>query len=350
VKRSKASNPPPAGPFGFDVRPAWRRDDPQIEADAIEFWTRHGLLPKDVAPEKRAKELLAAAYKDGRLVAVSTAHIEDIGLLGARMAVIRGATDPEYRRSHAQLSLAIPSREALRDWALANPREKLAGGIVFVDKEEWGGFSRLPVWPESELALAGHDQHGSQIRLRWFEHFYYGDEPAPPPFPSLTGALPPGIEIRVSWRAGNSEIEQDAVAFWQRLGNLPAGAQPEARAKEIVVAAYHDGRMIGVTTAEVGILPRLRTRLAMLRGSVDPDYRRTHVGLAMFPRALATLESWAAANPDERVTGVGGILEAPELAAFQRRPHWPESRFHLIGFTPDGRQIRVRWFRDVLLD
>jgi len=100
----------------------------------------------------------------------------------------------------------------------------------------------------------------------------------------------------------------------------------------------------------VGILPQVRTRLAMLRGSVDPDYRRTGIGLALYPRALDALEEWAAANPNEGVKGVGGIIESAELAGLQRVPYWAEVRSGLIGFTPDGRQIRVRWFRDVLLD
>ena len=146
----------PAGPYGFDVRPAWRRDDPEIAADAIGFWSRLGLLPKDVAPGQRAQELVAAAYKDGRLVAVSTAHIETIDFLGARMAVIRGATDPDYRRSHAQLALAAPSRRALEEWALANPDERCAGGIVFVDPAEWGDFARLPVISQKIVTFIDH--------------------------------------------------------------------------------------------------------------------------------------------------------------------------------------------------
>jgi hypothetical protein len=70
----------------------------------------------------------------------------------------------------------------------------------------------------------------------------------------------------------------------------------------------------------------------------------------MYYQAHAMLEAWAAANPAERVAGVGGILESRELAGVQRIPYWPTTRFNLIGFTGDGRQIRLRWFRDVLLD
>ena len=171
--------PPPEPPLAggsiadFEVRTAWRRDDSRIAADAIEFWTRLGLLPPGVRPEDRAKELIAAAYRDGRLVAVATATLDWIPKLRARFAIVRGATDPDYRRSHAQLALAVPSREALRLWSLAHPDEKLAGGIAFVERGEWGDFTRLPVWPESELMLVGYDDLGRQVRASWFDHFRF---------------------------------------------------------------------------------------------------------------------------------------------------------------------------------
>jgi hypothetical protein len=155
----------------IEVRIAWRRDDPAIEADAIAFWTRLRLLPLGVAPEHRAKELIAAAYRDGELIAVSTATIEWVDFLRARFAVVRGATDPRQRRGHAQLALAVPSREALRRWSLDHPEEALAGGLAIVDRSEWGDFASLPVWPESELMVIGHTADGQQIRAAWFDHF-----------------------------------------------------------------------------------------------------------------------------------------------------------------------------------
>jgi hypothetical protein len=158
---------------GFDVRIAWRRDDLEIEADAIAFWTRLGLLPQGVDPKARAKELVAAAYAGGRLVAVATATIEWIPALRARFAALRGATDPGYRRRGAMWALTMPVRETLERWALDHPEEKLAGRIGFVEPGKWGDLTRMPVVPVSELMLIGYDEKGRQVRAAWFDHFRF---------------------------------------------------------------------------------------------------------------------------------------------------------------------------------
>jgi hypothetical protein len=328
----------------FDVRLAWRRGDPAIEADAVDFWNRLGLLPPGVRPEDRASELIAAAYSGDRLVAVATATIEWIAPFGVNLAVIRGATDPEFRRSRAQLALAAPSRAALIDWSMAHPEERLAGAIAFVEGGEWGDFAKVPVWPGSGLAHAGYDDLGRQVRIAWFEHFRFDQESAPRPLPSGPPAVDPGFELRPAWRREDRQAEADAIAFWTRLGLLPSHATSEDRARELVAVAYRDGRVAGVVTAEVGILPQVRARLAMVRGAVDPELRRSQIGFALLLAARRILEAWSAEHPDEGLAGIGGIVESRDLMAAQSQPYWPVSRFGLIGFTPDGRQIRVSWF------
>ena len=65
---------------------------------------------------------------------------------------------------------------------------------------------------------------------------------------------------------------------------MPAAATPEERAKEVVLAAYSEGRMVGIVTASIGLFEQVRARVAMLRGSVDPEFRRSHIGIAMFAK------------------------------------------------------------------
>jgi hypothetical protein len=161
----------PADLPAVEVRKAWRRDDPVIQADAIAYWQRLGLLPEGVSPEARAKELVAVAYSEGQLISVVTASIEYADFLRARFAVLRGSTDPSQRRKRAQQALAEPSREALESWALDHPEEELAGALAVVSRSEWGPFVDMPVWPSSRLMVFSHLPDGRQIRGRWFDHY-----------------------------------------------------------------------------------------------------------------------------------------------------------------------------------
>ena len=159
---------------GFDVRIAWRRDDPAIEADAIDMWTRLGILPPEVKPEDRAKQLAAAAYSEGRLAAVATGVVEHIEFLRARFVVIRTMTAPDFRRTHVQLALALPTMTMLEDWAKANPDEKVAGLIAFVEPGVWGEAARMPRGPHFGWTLVAYTHDGKQVRVVWFDHYRVG--------------------------------------------------------------------------------------------------------------------------------------------------------------------------------
>jgi hypothetical protein len=160
----------------------------------------------------------------------------------------------------------------------------------------------------------------------------------------------PGYELRPAWRLDDPRIEADAIAFWNRLGILPADVTPEQRAKELIAVVYRDDRIVGVHSAAIERLEQVRTRLAMLRSAVDPDHRRTHVSMALTLYARALLERWSREHPDERLGGLGAIVESKQLAERGRQPFWPQTRFILAGFLPDGRQLRISWFEDYRLD
>lgn len=163
-------------------------------------------------------------------------------------------------------------------------------------------------------------------------------------------AAEPDYDLRPAWRLGDPEIERDAVAFWERTAILPPGVPPEERARELVAAAYRGHSLVGVTTAALGRIEALRGRFAMLRGSVAPAHRRSRLGfdLLLFSREL--LEHWSDEHPAEKVLGLGAVIESPDLAERARQPFWPQSRMGLVGYTPEGRQIRVAWFAHARLD
>ena len=251
MDRVKASDPPPAGPFGFDVRLAWRRDDPEIEADAIEFWKRH----RPAARGRRARAARQGADRR-RLQGRPAGRGLDRDDRADRFPPRPLRRDPRRDRSRippqprpARARRAEP-RGAGGLGARQSGREATPAASSSSTAREWGDFARLPVWPESELAgrrlrSAGPADPGPLVRRI---------------SASATGRRrfrcrrcrtgpPPGIEVRIAWRRDDPEIERDAIDFWRRLGNLPADVTPEERAKEIVLAAYRRrAGSSGVTT------------------------------------------------------------------------------------------------------
>jgi len=159
-----------------------------------------------------------------------------------------------------------------------------------------------------------------------------------------------GYELRPAWRRDDPEMTADAIAFWRRLSLLPAGVTPEERAKELAAAAYRDGALAAVTTLQLGRLDQVRARVAMLRGATDPDHRRSHVAqaLAIYTRDL--IERWSAEHPEERIAGMGAVIESANLRGREKEPVWPTTGLNLIGYTPEGRQLRLYWFADFRLD
>jgi hypothetical protein len=162
--------------------------------------------------------------------------------------------------------------------------------------------------------------------------------------------LVPGFELRPAWRLGDMRIEADAIAFWSRLKLLPPNVAPEERAKELIAVVYKDDRIVGVHTATIERVEQVRTRLAMIRSAVDPDYRRTHVSMALTLYSRALLGRWSIEHPQERLGGLGAIVESAQLAERGKQPLWPQTRFLLAGFLADGRQLRISWFEDFRVD
>lgn len=171
-----------------------------------------------------------------------------------------------------------------------------------------------------------------------------------PPAPPARDQPATDVDVKPAWRRRDGAIEGDAIAFWRRLGILPPGVDPEQRADELVAAAYRRDELIGVSTAVPERIESLRARFFMLRAAVDPGHRRTHAAIALLVHSRDLLEHWAADHPEEKMAGIGAIIENEEVAARLAEPYWPVTRLGLVGHLPNGQQIRVAWFRHFQYD
>ncbi len=155
-----------------------------------------------------------------------------------------------------------------------------------------------------------------------------------------------GITLRTAWRANEKELERDAKTFWQSQGQLlPAGVDPDERARELCAVAYRDGQAVGVSTATLEFVPQFRSRMAVYRCAVAKDLVTLPPlswGITDYSRKV--LEQWSLENPNEKVMGLMAIVQA--RAFIERYPQIVAPlNMTFTGFTAAGFPIRVAWFK-----
>lgn len=148
---------------------AWRLHDLKIEKDAQDLWRGLKMIP-EAEIQQRLKQLCAAAYVDGELVAIATA--EPIFLSHLRFLHYRCAVSPTYRRHEMAWRLTAFAHDLLEQWSLANPQEKISGLLATMEAREFSGHLGAPILPKHGLNLVfiGHKPTGEQLRAMWFKH------------------------------------------------------------------------------------------------------------------------------------------------------------------------------------
>ena len=156
------------------------------------------------------------------------------------------------------------------------------------------------------------------------------------------------LNFRVGWKRADPTIEADVKAFWARLNLLPPGIDPDARAREIVVAGYAGSTVVAVSTAVVQDAAFLRSRMAMFRAAVGPAFARPEVFTLIGAQTRAALEAWSRDNPEEGVMGMLTVLGA-EANQVKMAPHRSETGLSLAGYTENDQKIMVAWFDHALV-
>ena len=168
-------------------------------------------------------------------------------------------------------------------------------------------------------------------------------EPAPP-----VAAPPTGPDFRVAWKRADPAIEADVKAFWARLNLLPPGVDPDARAREVVVAGYAGSMVVAASTAALQDVPFLRSRMAVFRAAAGPAFARPEVFTRLGAQTRAALEAWSRDRPEEGVMGLMTVIGA-DAARTRAAPHRVETGLSLAGFTENDEKIMVAWFDHALV-
>ena len=151
-----------------------------------------------------------------------------------------------------------------------------------------------------------------------------------------------------AWRLNDLKIADDAKSFWHQLRALPPSASPEQRAKELCATAYLGNELVGVSTIRLENFPRLRCRIAVFRCLVSPQHAHRRIAKnfhRLFTWPIRALVSAQSGGKGPRHGLYSTIL--PNFELLRTRPVWRlgnNAYYWLIGYTPDGKQIRLSWF------
>jgi hypothetical protein len=162
------------------------------------------------------------------------------------------------------------------------------------------------------------------------------------------------VKLLPVWQRNDAKITADAISFWRKLDALPPNVSPESRAKELCVAAYLEKEVVGVSTIALDVLPQLRCHFGFFRCLVAPQHRQEGLARKLSVLSRRVLAKWSEENRSERVLGMAAIVDNPKLDELSKAPVWSVTPglngLTLIGYTVDGRQIRVSWFEHARLD
>lgn len=155
------------------------------------------------------------------------------------------------------------------------------------------------------------------------------------------------VTLVPAWLLNDARVAEDAKAFWQRLRALPPNVSADQRTMELCAAAYIKNELVGVSTISLEYHPGLRSRLGIFRCLVSPDHVQRRIAKRLTDYSRGLLENWSKQNPQEKVLGMAFSLESPKFDLLRKRPVWRGANdvyYWLIGYAPNGNQIRLTWF------
>ena len=158
------------------------------------------------------------------------------------------------------------------------------------------------------------------------------------------------INIVPVWKQVTPELADELVAFW--LENQALGDEASARQRTeqaICVARDENGKLQGVSTGVIRVLPRLRQPMYYYRQFFARSLRGQHQELAFYRRAKQILQDYNAGLDKAESLGILLEVENAKIAAAYKRAHEPGFEATFIGYSPRGLQLRVSYFDAAVL-
>lgn len=158
-----------------------------------------------------------------------------------------------------------------------------------------------------------------------------------------------GYDIRIVRGNLDDDVAERLVAFWTSHGALTGEAARSRLGSVVCVLTDRSGEIAGVNSVVDEAIPAIGGRRFWLyRSFLAPGVTGPVVVEGMIGAARAALE--AEFDPDG--DGPVGLFAAiADRAVMRALPEaiWPASEMLYVGYTPDNRQMRIRYFEGAVI-
>jgi len=149
-----------------------------------------------------------------------------------------------------------------------------------------------------------------------------------------------GVACRDCWQKDDPKIREDVLALGRRMPKPSAATPEDFWTHGLCVAAYEGEELVSLSASEIKFSQRLRANMAFIRVFVAPDHRQRGIVVPLTLKTHEVLQRFALAHPEKQIGGTmaivtaRGVMDEPVTKAFMV----------LIGYTPQGEPLIVRWF------
>lgn len=158
------------------------------------------------------------------------------------------------------------------------------------------------------------------------------------------------IEIVPVWKQVDAGLNAELFAFWKDNGAIGNEDEATRRGQQAVcIARDGDGKLCGVATAVVKVLPRLRQPMYYYRMFFAKSLRGHQQFVPFYRRCKQVLQEYNAGLPQPESLGILIELENRKIGMAYQHAYDKTFDAAFIGYSVRGLKLYVSYFEDAKL-
>ena len=154
----------------IDIIPTWKQVTPELQAELVDLWTRHGAIQDPAVAAARARQAVCVGRDEhGALCGVSTAVIRVLPRLRQPMYYFRQFFTEAVRGQKQSIGFYNRSRDILQAHNASLPAPESLGMLIELENTLMAKLYDRVWVEEAQSVFLGYSPRGLQLRATYFD-------------------------------------------------------------------------------------------------------------------------------------------------------------------------------------